>query len=366
MDQPPKPDELEVTVFGPGFGECILIHYGRNEWINVDSCVDPQIGRPAALDYLERLGIDPADCVRAILVTHWHDDHTKGIAEVVKACPNAIVACSGGLSKKEFLEIMQIFNRTSSEVGSGLSEIQDLIFTLKANSRRPKFVFADMPIYVSKNPDCKLTALSPVNDEYIRFLRKMSSFMPGPGQRETKYRFPNPSPNDLSVATLLEVGDIQVLLGADLEEHGGVDRGWSAVIASKTRPDAKASLVKVPHHGAASAHNPDMWTKMVGKDPCAVLSPWAWGGQLLPTIDDCNRILGFSREAYSTSRAARARRKNYPAAVAKTLREARMQVRPAEPPTGRVTFRCALEAEAPWTVDASDDARKLNRFYDEQ
>jgi hypothetical protein len=56
----PRPfeNEIEVTVFGPGFGESILMHLGKNCWAIVDSCIDKATKNPAALSYLEQIGVD--------------------------------------------------------------------------------------------------------------------------------------------------------------------------------------------------------------------------------------------------------------------------------------------------------------------
>ena len=35
MDKP-QPDQVEISIFGPGYGECILIHCGNDEWIISD------------------------------------------------------------------------------------------------------------------------------------------------------------------------------------------------------------------------------------------------------------------------------------------------------------------------------------------
>ena len=51
----------------------MLIHFGRGEWIVVDSCVDRE-GNAAALSYLKLIGVDAARSVKTIVVTHWHDD----------------------------------------------------------------------------------------------------------------------------------------------------------------------------------------------------------------------------------------------------------------------------------------------------
>src|SRR5947209_2078343 len=36
----PGADELELTVFGGGFGESICVHVGGGSWVIVDSCID--------------------------------------------------------------------------------------------------------------------------------------------------------------------------------------------------------------------------------------------------------------------------------------------------------------------------------------
>ena len=84
----PGPNDFERTLLGPGYGECAIIHYGHGEWIIVDSCVD-EAGHPAALNYLRQIGVDAGRSVRMIVVTHWHDDHIRGIVQVVRNCPRA-------------------------------------------------------------------------------------------------------------------------------------------------------------------------------------------------------------------------------------------------------------------------------------
>jgi hypothetical protein len=74
----PAPDELEVSLFGPGYGECVLVHLGLGEWLIIDSCVNQYEGGNPALDYLKSLAIDPAEAVRLIVASHWDDDHVHG------------------------------------------------------------------------------------------------------------------------------------------------------------------------------------------------------------------------------------------------------------------------------------------------
>ena len=41
---PPASDVFEVSIFGPGKGESIVVHIGNGRWIVVDSCRDQITG----------------------------------------------------------------------------------------------------------------------------------------------------------------------------------------------------------------------------------------------------------------------------------------------------------------------------------
>ena len=72
----PSPDEIEVTLFGPGYGEAIAVHLGEGTWLLVDSCIDPVSRAPASGTYLEQIGVS-VNQVLAIVASHWHDDHVR-------------------------------------------------------------------------------------------------------------------------------------------------------------------------------------------------------------------------------------------------------------------------------------------------
>ena len=154
-------NEIEISVFGPGFGECIIIHAGFNEWIVIDSCIDSVSGRPAALVHLESRGLDPATVVKFILCTHWHDDHVGGLSDLVHACESARFACSSALTRREFLEVVQAFNkRPLIATTSGLTEISKVLSILRARGQVPKYAIADRSLLRLTRPDhCELTAL---------------------------------------------------------------------------------------------------------------------------------------------------------------------------------------------------------------
>lgn len=63
-ESPPNSDQIELTLFGPGFGESIAVHSGEGRWIVVDSCVDKKTGNPAVLDYFNAIGVSPQEVVK--------------------------------------------------------------------------------------------------------------------------------------------------------------------------------------------------------------------------------------------------------------------------------------------------------------
>ena len=366
--QCPASDEIEITVFGPGFGESIVIHAGNNEWVVVDSCIDSRVGRPAALAYLAEINVDPSTAVKLVVATHWHDDHIGGMSELVSECTSARFACSVALTRSEFLEVARVYTSRPLIVASaGPTEISQTLATLRARRQRPTRAIADRPLIrmsraVTGGLDWEVTALSPSDGEVQRFLASIASLLPPGIPATTKSRLPNPEQNDLSVATWIKIGEIQILLGADLEEHGVADRGWTAVLASSTPPSGQASLFKIAHHGSANGHHDGIWSNMLIKSPMAVLTPWTLGGHDLPLPDDVQRIRNLTPNAYSTSRLKAPALQALPQAVTKTLREGNIKIRQSEPPTGYIRLRTRASSQGPsvWNLTASDDAIRLS------
>src|SRR6516225_10111580 len=102
----PRSDELELSVFGPGIGESLVVHLGWGSWMVVDSCMNEARDKAVALDYLEQLGIDVASQFKLIVVTHWHDDHIRGISQLLGVARSAIFACSAALNNEEFMTLV--------------------------------------------------------------------------------------------------------------------------------------------------------------------------------------------------------------------------------------------------------------------
>jgi len=137
--RPPRPDELEMTVFGPGVGECIVLHVGKDDWIIVDSCTSPTGKEPIALEYLQSIGVDPSASVRTIVATHWHDDHIQGLATLVSECSHAGFVMSNALDRQQFFQLVLEVNAQNRLVkhNSSASEFAEILNVLESRTRGP-------------------------------------------------------------------------------------------------------------------------------------------------------------------------------------------------------------------------------------
>lgn len=343
----PNEDEVEVNIFGPGYGECCLVHVGGGQWIAIDSCVDTESGRPAALAYLERVGVNPAESVKLVVASHWHDDHIRGLSSLLRTCVAAKFCASAALNKKEFLAVLAAYDQIRTiRSGSGAREIIATLAILKErnNVSHPiratasKLLFRWDAAVTGHGQPAEVWSLSPSDGQYEKFLLEIGSMVPT--ESGDKLRLASQSPNHLSVVTWLSIGNCAFLFGADLEELGKPDLGWSAITVSETRPRGKALFFKIPHHGSHTAHHVDTWQLLVGSEAVSVLTPWN-KNRTLPSRSDVERLLDITTHGYSTSNLRPEPIARRPYAVEKQIRET-AKMRSIKLTTGHVQLRARL------------------------
>lgn len=357
--QPPEDDEIEITLLGPGRGECCVLHVGRGEWLIVDSCVT-KAGHPAALSYLETLGV-PSSAVRWVVATHWHDDHIRGFATLVEECPHAKVYHSAALERDEFTVLAALDADSLIDGSSGVKEMWKTWTHLKNSGRgSPELALSNLRIYqrpVDLFPNCEIWALSPSSAAVAEAIVGFSTLIAETGQ--PKRAIPRPERNPSSVVMWVRVGDTIALLGADLERSSDASQGWQAIVNSSGRPADKAHVVKIPHHGSKDAHDQSMWDELLVPDPLAGLTPFKQGNANLPRDSDRARIAGLTSQAWLTRDSATAKPPNRSNAVNKTIKEVTRQMKQLSIDPGRVTFRCTATQPDSWTVDAPSPAVRL-------
>jgi len=282
----PSNDEIEVTVFGPGFGEAIAVHLGENNWVLVDSCIDPDRCRPASISYLESIGI-PSDRVKAIVASHWHDDHVRGISDVSIAYPNAEFFIPAVFNKKEAAAFLAAYSgHAAPRLTRGASELFKVISgreVVHAAQERTNLLEMSILGHIAR-----VTSLSPSSDAMAQSIAHFASYLPKDSGTPIAHA-PELKPNLEAVVVHIDLGHDSILLGSDLEDSGNL--GWSALVADRwcgTRP--KASVYKIAHHGSMTGHHDLIWTQLLKPAAVVPMTPFNHGRHRLPDTEDRDRI----------------------------------------------------------------------------
>jgi beta-lactamase superfamily II metal-dependent hydrolase len=361
----PAADVFEVSIFGPGKGESVLVHLGGDDWMLVDSCIDQVLRVSPALEYLEGLGVEVSQRVRVVVGTHAHDDHIAGLGDFLIAAKSAIFVCSSALTGEEFFAQVEADADIEAKFRQSVrSEYRKILEEVAKRGRRdPKpwilraveqRLLWERPAKLGL-PGARVIALSP-SDRAVS--RATSHLAAGTAHSSDRRRLATADPNELAVALWVELGDRSALLGADLLV-GPAGCGWGAVLASFV-PDSAGSLIKVPHHGSPNADHPDVWQRLLAEAPTALVAPYRGGRRPRPDTQDVARLCGVASELWSTAAPgipANPRRVKGTAAALATIAS---NVREPWGRCGQVRAR-AVPAAAGWSVDVAPPARPLCR-----
>lgn len=360
---PPARDEIEVSLFGPGYGESIVIHIGDNNWIIIDSCIDYISKKPLALEYLNKINVIPAKDVKQVIITHWHDDHIKGIAEIVGECCSADVICSEAMNSEEFLRIINAYRNdpmTLSKMGAGIDEMAKVFSILMEKHQKARCAIADRLLlrHPRGHGQCEIYSLSP-SDFSVGLLKSMLEII-FPSEHTQKNRIPEIKPNYSAVVLWINTANFSILLGADLENTLDPRTGWISILDSPTRPLGKADVFKIPHHGSNNADEPRVWKEMLDTNPYSILTPFALGRHLLPSAQDVIRILANTQNAFSTATVHLRRSPARPQAVERSIREVTRYIRQIHHSSGQIRLRRKYTVNSSWQIELFDGALALS------
>lgn len=243
---PPKlppltPDRLQILVFGPGFGELVLVRAPPGDWLVVDGCAtrDEASYALAVLDHY-----DQRDNVRFIAMTHPHEDHAGGIAELVDALMRRA-------STARWPQLGMIWPAPPTEPVTGDEQAQ-------FRGARVQQALAAILDRWEHKPSCRWNLIRgdtrELGDATLRVLS------PSPGAR-TRFMTALTAGEAASfdknqIATAIEViwKSHHIVLGSDLVEKPG--KGWSEVLDFRQGVIGHG-IAKVAHHGSVHAlHEP--------------------------------------------------------------------------------------------------------------
>jgi len=309
----PRPAELEISVFGPGYGESILVHVGNGRWIAIDSCLSSVTKGPRSLEYLAGIGVDPGSSVSLVVATHWHDDHVAGLSALFAACKSATFCCPQALTQREFTQLAEAYDgqtigqaRSSKELYSCLKEV----VARGSNALMPPLKFASADKVVLRSAvvlpvgqiELRVSTLSPSDEMGRRALQSMAEQFAALGKGAPPDRTPSASPNNVATVVRVDVGPRSLLFGSDLEEEkNGRLVGWSAVLTGTLSLERLSAVFKVAHHGSKTGHHDGVWNQMLTGNPLCLLTPFRYARHRIPSAEERARILALTNRAFISS-----------------------------------------------------------------
>jgi beta-lactamase superfamily II metal-dependent hydrolase len=228
---------LSIAVFGPGFGESILLRAEAEppQWAVIDSARRQRrrSGFNPALETLMVANAQPS----LVILTHPHRDHTAGLSDVIEYAVTGAVAGAVEplLQPPSPYAVMEDPDDEAAQTRSQTRLAHIAIRRGWESGRLTKWAMRHESA-VQTFAGWKLTVLGPAQSEIDAAMAAM-----GAGGE--------PNLNDLSAALLVEKNGVRVVLAAD-----GEKAAWEAVDA-RIAPDNLRNTrpIKVPHHGSRDA-----------------------------------------------------------------------------------------------------------------
>ncbi len=337
-ESPPSNNEVEVSVFGPGVGESVVVHTGGGRWLIIDSCKD-RGGNVVPLDYLRQLGVDPVAGVDWVVATHAHDDHISGFGEIVAECTAAQVVLPAASDLDEFQAIGEIDKKLSfyQTRWTVYREYEQVFFEVKRPGRLLHYGGTGMVLPLgaaNQSPaDLRLSFLAPSGDAISQSKRAFAHLLKAATQGSG--RISARDPNTFSIALLVTVGDFSVLLGGDVIR--GTDKwGWRHIVAHYP-VDQPVSVHKVPHHGSSNAYEPDIWEHWLAKDCVNVITPYR--PSRLPREDAVARMATHAMPIWATAQPGDIKPSSAVTKARTSTRDVSTRIEEAGGVVGRVRYR---------------------------
>lgn len=287
----PEDDEFELSVFGNGNGESVVLHLGNKRWAIIDSFqTHEKLSVP--LEYIRQCSGDNY-VVEFVLATHWHNDHVKGISEILADKSNPTFFQWAALSTDVFAQFISLVNQRNLRNMNPASEylkIYDLL-SKKGQITKRKALF-DRVLFKSEVVEIK--ALSPsdkaIDIASVNMINKIEKF-------KFSRNIGKDDENVYSVVVWVSMNDMHLLLGSDLIVLNDPDLGWSG-IHKDFSSEHKALVFKIPHHGSKNAHHEGIWNSLISENVDSIVTSYNKGRNSPPTGIDIERLTKLSRNLY--------------------------------------------------------------------
>jgi beta-lactamase superfamily II metal-dependent hydrolase len=258
-DQP----RLSIHVLGAAKGESIVIQLPDGRWGVVD-CYARSPDDPSSNPTISLLREQGAGELEFLCLTHPHDDHFRGIGQLLDEFPVRYFWHFGAQSAAQFkllvkyvrLEAEQEATEESRQSGRLFSEIWQRVDRFRRAKKtrlkecRPATLLYPVPADWSAH--FRVIGLAPSAEQSAIYHKGYTECFDQAGR--FKDRLPREHHNRISIALLLIFGSTKIILGGDVESPG-----WTDVLMDINPHELAANLVKVSHHGSTTGYCGDLW-----------------------------------------------------------------------------------------------------------
>lgn len=299
---PPNEDEFELTFFGPGFGESIVLHIPGIGWGVVDSCIF-RIDKETFVPPLEYLNFLKIENLAFIALTHPHEDHYKGMDDIIYHYLGRIdrVCRYAGEGVRELKVYLQNRGVKGTPGIASLASVFKAFKKAQEHGSDPRRLAAKTQIIPrqsviinNKSLEVEALSLSPLPEDeelYVNILRGALPELNKPFQEILEREH-----NLISSAIWISFGELKVILASDVEKGRNSRSGWRGIVLSVDSPDLSVQALKVAHHGSVDAYYQKAWNQYckLGK-VTSILTPFIKATQPIPAQEDFDRISNHSK-----------------------------------------------------------------------
>jgi hypothetical protein len=260
---------VNVFVFGPGEGEAIALFLPAHGWLFIDACRRrfPRSGEDVIPQLALRRALGADDHVFGVLLTHPHEDHADGFADLVRTLEPARVFVTGTISPARDLVRATELSLARSKQNVNDTRRRRLAQVVHQGAVAIRQWEEDTTRHVEAvHAGVVLLDAGGLRVECVAPAAETIPDMLDSDQLATKA-------NHMSVVLVVTFGEGRLVLTGDLpwvatgtqvmvngeQTRGLVPSGWERVV---THHDVRHHALKVPHHGSREALHP----RLLGRD----------------------------------------------------------------------------------------------------